>query len=81
MRTLLKNLPERTYKPRFWGLTMVMDKGLSCREAEDMISVAGEYIDLVKLGFGTSYACGNLADKIKVYKFAGIPVYFGGTLF
>jgi phosphosulfolactate synthase len=81
MRTLLKKLPERTYKPRKDGLTMVMDKGLSCREAEDMISVAGEYIDLVKLGFGTSYACGNLADKIKVYKFYGIPVYFGGTLF
>jgi phosphosulfolactate synthase len=81
MRTLLKNLPERTHKPRNKGLTMVMDKGLSCREAEDMISVAGEYIDLVKMGFGTSYACGNLSEKINLYKKAGIPVYFGGTLF
>jgi phosphosulfolactate synthase len=81
MRTLLQKLPERTTKSRDYGITMVMDKGLSCREVEDMISVAGEYIDLVKLGFGTSYACSNLSDKIRVYKNAAIPVYFGGTLF
>lgn len=77
----LTQLPERTEKPREAGLTMVMDKGLSIREVEDFISVGNRFTDIVKLGFGTSYVTDNLADKIKVYQEAGIPVYFGGTLF
>jgi phosphosulfolactate synthase len=77
----ISNLPDRDAKPRKNGLTMVMDKGLSVREAEDMISVAEPYIDIVKLGFGTSFVTPNLEDKLAVYKNAGLPVYFGGTLF
>jgi len=50
----LPNLPERTVKPRDMGMTMVMDKGLSLREAEDFLSMTGEYVDIIKLGFGTS---------------------------
>lgn len=77
----LKKLPERTSKPRNSGFTMAMDKGLSIREAEDFISVAGNHVDIVKLGWGTSFVTPNLKDKLKVFKDAGIPVYFGGTLF
>lgn len=77
----LKNLPERTSKPRNSGFTMAMDKGLSIREAEDFISVAGNHVDIVKLGWGTSFVTPKLKDKLKVFKDAGIPVYFGGTLF
>ncbi len=77
----LSKIPERAAKPRNAGLTMVMDKGLSLREAEDFISVAGEYTDLLKLGFGTSYVTPHLKEKIKLYQEANIPVYFGGTLF
>lgn len=77
----LKNIPQRTAKPRESGLTMVMDKGLSLREAEDFLEVAGEYVDLIKLGFGTSALTPKLSEKIKLYQDAGIPVYFGGTLF
>ncbi|MBS3913351.1 MAG: phosphosulfolactate synthase [Bacteroidetes bacterium] len=77
----LKNLPARTGKPREEGITMVMDKGLSLREVEDFISVSGEYTDLVKLGFGTGFLTPHLIQKIKIYQSAGIPVYFGGTLF
>jgi phosphosulfolactate synthase len=58
-----------------------MDKGLSVREAEDMLSVAEPYIDLVKLGFGTAFVTPRIEDKIHVYKQAGIATYFGGTLF
>ena len=47
-------LPERTQKPRQTGIAMVMDKSLSVREAEDLISVGSDLIDYVKLGFGTS---------------------------
>ncbi len=77
----LKNIPERTQKPRDKGFTMAMDKGLSVREAEDFMSVASDHIDIVKLGWATSYVTPNLKEKLKVYKDAGIPCYFGGTLF
>ena len=63
------------------GLTMVMDKGLSIREAEDFMSVGSEYTDFVKLGFGTSLITPGFEQKIKVYKNAGCIPYFGGTLF
>jgi phosphosulfolactate synthase len=60
---------------------MVMDKGLSLREAEDFLSSGLHYTDIIKLGFGTGYVTPGLQDKINLYKSAGIPVYFGGTLF
>ncbi len=81
MNYILKNIPERTQKPRLEGITMVMDKGLSVREIEDFLEVAGPHTDIVKLGWSTSYVTPNLENKLKVYKEANIPVYFGGTLF
>ena len=60
---------------------MAMDKGLSIREVEDFLEVAADYVDIVKLGWATSYVVPNLQKKLDVYKAAGIPVYFGGTLF
>jgi phosphosulfolactate synthase len=77
----LSQMPERTLKPRTSGITMVMDKGLSIGEAKNFISVAEPHVDIVKLGFGTSYVTPNLREKIKTYTDNNIPVYFGGTLF
>lgn len=77
----LTNIPDRTRKPRNAGITMAMDKGMSVREVEDFLSVSGDYVDIVKLGWATAYVTPNLDAKIKVYREAGIPVYFGGTLF
>lgn len=77
----LSLVPNRTLKPRQAGLTMVMDKGSSVREVEDTLSIAADYIDIVKLGWATSFVTPNVENKIKVYQDAGIPVYFGGTLF
>jgi phosphosulfolactate synthase len=81
MNYTLQSIPERTKKPRQYGFTMAMDKGLSCREVEDFLSVAGDHIDIVKLGWGTSFVTPKLKEKLKVYADAGIPTYFGGTLF
>ncbi|MEO9475701.1 MAG: phosphosulfolactate synthase [Cyclobacteriaceae bacterium] len=81
MNYYLKNIPERTAKPRTKGFTMVMDKGLSLREVEDMIDSCGEYIDIVKLGWATSFVTKRLREKIALFKEAGIPCYLGGTLF
>jgi phosphosulfolactate synthase len=77
----LDKLPKRSIKPRDAGLTMVMDKGLSFRQVEDFLELSTGNTDLVKLGFGTSIVSTRLDEKIKLYQDAGIPVYFGGTLF
>lgn len=77
----LNNIPERTVKPRQSGLTMVMDKGLSTREAEDFLEVSADKTDIIKLGFGTSSVTPTLEKKLDIYREANIPVYFGGTLF
>ena len=81
MNYFLKNIPDRTQKPRESGYTMVMDKGLSIREVEDMIESSGDFIDIVKLGWATSYVTSQLDEKIKLYQKNEIPCYFGGTLF
>ncbi|MCA6446760.1 MAG: phosphosulfolactate synthase [Chitinophagaceae bacterium] len=60
---------------------MVMDKGLSLNEVKDFISISRPHVDIVKLGFGTSYVTPNLREKIELYQSNNIPVYFGGTLF
>lgn len=81
MNYSLSQLPTRTAKPREEGFTMVMDKGLSVREVEDFLEVNADYTDIVKLGWATSYVAPNLRRKLEVYRAAGVPTYFGGTLF
>ncbi|MCX6217785.1 phosphosulfolactate synthase [Spirosoma sp.] len=81
MNYTLTQIPERTLKPRQSGLTMVMDKGLSLREVEDFLSVSADHTDIVKLGWATSFVTPRLKEKLAIYREAGIPVYFGGTLF
>jgi len=81
MNFKLTHIPDRPSKPRKKGITMMMDKGLSTRQAEDFVSVSGHLTDFVKLGFGTSYVSNNIEEKIKIYKEANIKVYLGGTLF
>ncbi|MBL7937871.1 MAG: phosphosulfolactate synthase [Flavobacteriales bacterium] len=81
MNYSLSHIPARTSKPREDGVTMVMDKGLSIRQAEDLIDASGHLTDLVKLGFGTSMITPKLTEKIKLYRKADIKVYLGGTLF
>ncbi|MCC7030820.1 MAG: phosphosulfolactate synthase [Chitinophagaceae bacterium] len=77
----LPQIPLRTQKPRTNGITMVMDKGMSIQESINFISVAEPYVDLVKLGFGTSMVTPKLREKLAVYAENNIPVYLGGTLF
>lgn len=60
---------------------MVMDKGLSIEEAKNFLSISYPYVDIVKLGFGTSFVTPRLREKIELYQSFDLPVYFGGTLF
>ncbi len=75
----LLDLPDRSSKPRQQGLTHVLDRGLSLSEIDGLVEVAGEYIDVVKLGWGTALVTGNLPEKIARYRSHEIPVVFGGT--
>ena len=81
MNFKLSQIPDRHKKPRVAGLTMVMDKGLSVNDAQNFLSVAHPHVDIIKLGFGTSFVTPNLKEKLEVYRSYDIPVYFGGTLF
>ena len=81
MLEFLNNIPKRPEKPRTKGLTMIMDKGLSLNEAENMVVLKSDLTDIVKLGFGTSLLTRYIDKKISLYKEAGIDVYTGGTLF
>ncbi len=77
----LNNLPIRSQKPRTNGMTFVLDKGYSVRQCEDFCDVCSDSVDVVKLGWGTALVTQKLEEKLAVYADAGIPVYFGGTLF
>jgi phosphosulfolactate synthase len=81
MNFKLSQIPERISKPRKQGITMIMDKGLSVEEARNFLSACHTHIDIIKLGFGTSYVTPNLREKIEVYRSYDLPIYFGGTLF
>ena len=74
-------LPARPGKPRQVGLTHVIDKGSNLRDIEGMFDTAGQFVDIVKLGWGTSYVTNNLEKKIALYRSFETPVVCGGTLF
>src|SRR3954462_419878 len=61
------------------GLTHVIDKGLGPRAWEDVLETAGDYISIVKLGWGTAAVTQNLDRKLEVLREK--PVVIGGTFF
>ena len=71
----------RTFKPRTTGLTMVIDKGIGMNQAKDLVQTSGEYIDIIKLTFGTSafYQTEFLMEKIRLLISSDIDVMPGGT--
>lgn len=77
----IEHIPERTSGERDYGLTMMMDKGLSLKEAEHYIESSAPFTDLVKFGFGTALITRDLKEKVNLYKSADLKPYFGGTLF
>lgn len=78
--TDLLDLPSRTPKPRSSGITHLLDRGLAVADVDSLVEVAGDHIDIVKLGWGTALVTSGLEAKIKRYQDHGIPVVLGGTL-
>ncbi|MCW2970898.1 MAG: phosphosulfolactate synthase [Solirubrobacterales bacterium] len=58
----------------------MIDTGLSVAEVSGLLEVAGEIVDVVKLGWGTALVSANLKPKLELYRERGIPVVLGGTL-
>src|ERR1043166_4082310 len=75
----LLRVPARPAGPRETGLTHVIDKGLGPRAWEDILETAGDYISIVKLGWGTAAVTQNLERKLEVLREK--PVVIGGTFF
>ena len=73
------NLPPRPPKPREKGIAHVIDKGLTLPGVEALLDSCADLIDIVKLGWGTSYVTRNLREKLALYQSAGVPVVLGGT--
>ena len=71
---------DRFRKPRLAGLTHVIDTGLPLEQTRALFEVVGEYLDLWKFGFGTSYLDPTAAKKIRLLTESGIEACLGGTL-
>lgn len=76
-------LIERETKPRSKGVTMILDKGLGLENADSLMKIAGDHVDFVKFGWGTSIVHNHdlIKDKVEMYKSHDIVPYTGGTLF
>lgn len=75
------SVPRRPAKPRTVGLTCVIDNGLGPGAIQDALAASGGLIDYVKFGWGTGHVVECLDRKIELLREAGIPYWFGGTLF
>ena len=73
-------LPARPPKPRTTGRTHAIDKGAGPAAIADLLAVAADHLDLVKLGWGTAVVTARLEEKIAVYRDHGVDVCLGGTL-
>src|SRR4051795_4807407 len=72
-------LADRSVKPREQGITHVLDRGLSVAQVDGMIEVAGAFVDIVKLGWGTAVATQNLEPQLARYRVPEIPKVLSGT--
>lgn len=74
-------LAGRVEKPRTTGLTMLLDKGLGLAETRDLLELAADYIDVIKLTFGTSglYPERLLREKIRLIRSYRVDICPGGT--
>jgi len=74
------DLPSRSPKPRTRGVTHVIDKGLALRDAEALMENVCDYVDVVRLGWGSAYRTRDLRGKLDVYRAHGVAPMLGGTL-
>jgi phosphosulfolactate synthase len=74
------SLPPRASKPRFAGLTHVLDKGLPLPELECVLDSTATFIDLWKFGWGTAYLDPKIRQKVAILGQHRVRACMGGTL-
>jgi phosphosulfolactate synthase len=74
-------IKQRPAKPRALGRTNLLDKGYGLDHIKGIMDTGSQYVDVVKLGWGTSLVTQNLREKIDLYQKYDVEVCFGGTLF
>jgi phosphosulfolactate synthase len=69
-------------KPRQRGVTMILDRCQGLVATEDFLEMAGDYIDHVKLSFGTSVLLSEafIQRKNELIRAYNVDIYPGGTL-
>jgi phosphosulfolactate synthase len=73
--------PERqAEKPRTRGLTMLADFGMPLGRQEDVLELAGRYVDLAKIATGTArlYEKSYLQRKLAAYRTRQVRPFIGG---
>jgi phosphosulfolactate synthase len=73
-------LPERDRKPRRRGLTHVLDKGMTTAALDALLAQAGDFVDVLKIGWGIAYVDPMVKERIALCNAAGVMVSLGGTL-
>ncbi len=74
-------LGQRVPKPRNRGITMVIDKGLGKNSFIDLMETAGQYVDILKFGFGSCllYPENVLRHKLMSARLHSVITCTGGT--
>lgn len=80
---ILQLVPSRmNTKPREQGITMLLDRCQGLYDIEDLLALSGDYIDQIKLSFGTSVFLDEdlVRRKIELVRSHDVDIYPGGTL-
>jgi len=72
-------MPDRQYKPRTTGLTVMIDNGYPLKFFEDVVSSHHTLIDFIKFGWGTALITPAIKEKIAIARAHDINVFMGGT--
>ncbi len=72
----------RPVKPRPYGLTLIADRGWGMNRVNDVLEMAGEYVDWCKIGIGAFRLQSEefLRKKIDVFHAHDVKVFFAGDL-
>jgi phosphosulfolactate synthase len=60
---------------------MAIDNGVPTAIVDSVLAGAAEYLDFLKLGWGTAVLTNDLAAKLELLRAHNVSYYFGGTLF
>jgi len=72
----------RPVKPRAYGLNVIADRGWGMNRVNDVLEMAGEYVDWVKIGIGAFRLQSEdfLRSKLDLFQENDVKVFFAGDV-